>query len=126
MWLSSAVAKAENNNALEPFGWAVFAPGEPILPEPAEATPRAECESQPVKVSQPEKSEVEKLLDELTRVKADDMGRLGTVIQKIAKLQEGNDRSTIAKAIREKLGPKAYKKHKRRDYLDELIGNGGD
>ncbi|MBN2299298.1 MAG: type III-A CRISPR-associated RAMP protein Csm5 [Deltaproteobacteria bacterium] len=124
IWLSSDLAKTDSMNGLQPFGWVVFAPGELIMPSLAEPVPKREIEPEPVKAPQPEKSEVEKLLDELSRIKPDDMGRLGTVIQNIEKLEKDNDRAAVAKAIKDKLGLKAYKRHKRREYLDGLIIKG--
>ena len=84
LWLSSDLAKTKSMNGLEPFGWVVFAPGELIMPSLAVPVPEMEIEPEPVKAPQPEKSEVEKLLDELARIKPDDMGRLGTVIQNLS------------------------------------------
>ena len=49
------------------------------------------------------------------------MGRIGTVIQKIDTLETDAEKGEIAKAIRDKIGPKAFKKHKRKEYLIDLI-----
>jgi len=66
-------------------------------------------------------SPLEKMLKELDIVKASDMGRIGTIIQKIDTLETDVEKGTVAKAIRDKIGPKAFKKHKRKEYLLELI-----
>ena len=73
----------------------------------------------------PEKTAAEKLLDELALIKPDDKGRLGTIIQNIETLPDAQDKAAIARAIRDKLGTKGYKKFKRRDYLDGLLANAG-
>jgi hypothetical protein len=67
---------------------------------------------------------VEKLHRELSLIKSIDMGRIGTIIQKIDQLETAAEKGKIAAAIRDKIGPKAFKKHKRRDYLLELIESG--
>jgi CRISPR-associated protein Csm5 len=66
-------------------------------------------------------SPLEKLIKELELIKANDMGRIGTVIQKIDTLETDAEKGKIAKAIRDKIGPKAFKKHKRKEYLLDLI-----
>ena len=63
----------------------------------------------------------EKLIKELDLVKASDMGRIGTIIQKIETLETDSEKGEIAKAIRDKIGLKAFKKHKQKEYLLELI-----
>jgi CRISPR-associated protein Csm5 len=68
-----------------------------------------------------ETSPAEKLLEELKLIKPTDMGRIGTIIQGIEGLESVNDKAAVAVAIRDKIGPKAYRKHKRRDYLESLI-----
>jgi CRISPR type III-B/RAMP module RAMP protein Cmr6 len=67
----------------------------------------------------------ERLLKELELIKPSDMGRLGTIIQKIETLPTSEDKGRIAAAIREKLGPKIFKGHKRKDYLLSLIHAAG-
>lgn len=67
------------------------------------------------------KSPLDKLLTELQSIKATDMGRLGTIIQKIKSLDTEEDKKRLAMAIRDKLGEKAFKKHKQREYLQGLI-----
>ena len=49
------------------------------------------------------------------------MGRIGTVIQKIKLLETEADEAELAKAIRDKISPRAFKKHKQKDFLMELI-----
>lgn len=68
-----------------------------------------------------ETSPAEKLLEELKLIKPTDMGRIGTIIQGIEGLESVDDKAAVAVAIRDKIGPKALKKHKRRDYLESLI-----
>ena len=70
-------------------------------------------------------SPLEELIKELDLVKANDMGRIGTVIQKIDALETDAEKGAIAKAIRDKIGAKAFKKHKRKEYLLELISKTG-
>lgn len=65
---------------------------------------------------------LEKIKMELDLVKSTDMGRIGTIIQKIDSLETETEKAEIAKAIRDKIGKKAFKKHKQREYLAELIG----
>ncbi|HDZ26783.1 MAG TPA: type III-A CRISPR-associated RAMP protein Csm5, partial [Candidatus Aminicenantes bacterium] len=65
-------------------------------------------------------SPLEKLIRELDIVKPNDMGRIGTIIQKIDALETDAEKTSIAEAIRNKIGPKAFKKHKRKEYLLEL------
>lgn len=66
-------------------------------------------------------SAVEKILRELDVIKPNDMGRIGTIIQKFDQLDTFAEKGRVATAIRDKIGPKAFKKHKRKDYLSELI-----
>jgi len=73
------------------------------------------------RVHQLSETSLEKLIKELDLVKANDMGRIGTVIQKIDTLETDAEKGAIAKAIRYKIGAKAFKKHKRKEYLVELI-----
>lgn len=64
---------------------------------------------------------LEKLLKELDLIKSNDMGRIGTIIQKIDTLETDADKGEVAKAIKEKIGAKLFKKHKKREYLLSLI-----
>lgn len=66
-------------------------------------------------------SPVQKLLNELDLIKGTDMGRLGTIIQKIEALETQEDKKRIALAIRDKIGQKSFNKHKRKEYLQSLI-----
>jgi CRISPR-associated protein Cmr6 len=75
----------------------------------------------PVTVDQDIKTPLEKLIKELELVKANDMGRIGTIIQKIDTLETDAEKGEIAKAIRDKIGAKALKKHKQKEYMLELI-----
>ncbi len=127
-WLSADDRKPTDRNML-PFGWLTVAPG------PAPETAYAPEEEEPLEVSTPtaaapkppvpEKTAAEKLLDELAFINPDDKGRLGTIIQNIETLPDAQDKAAIARTIRDKLGPKGYKKFKRRDYLDGLLANAG-
>jgi CRISPR/Cas system CSM-associated protein Csm5 (group 7 of RAMP superfamily) len=78
------------------------------------------AKSEPSIPPEPE-TPVEKLLKELENIKPTDAGRIGTVMQKMENLQTPREKAEIALAIRDKIGPKAFKKHKRKDYLLELI-----
>ncbi|HOD70751.1 MAG: RAMP superfamily protein [Deltaproteobacteria bacterium ADurb.BinA179] len=126
-WLSADDRKPTDRN-MHPFGWLTVVPG------PAPETAYAPEEEEPLEVSAPtaapkppvpEKTAAEKLLDELALIKPDDKGRLGTIIQNIETLPDAQDKAAIARAIRDKLGTKGYKKFKRRDYLDGLLANAG-
>lgn len=64
---------------------------------------------------------LETLLKELNLVKPNDMGRIGTIIQKIKSLETDAEKGQVAAAIRDKIGSKAFKKHKRKEYLLGLI-----
>jgi hypothetical protein len=70
-------------------------------------------------------SPVEKLLKELETIKATDAGRIGTVIQKMEELETIGEKAQIAVAIRNKVSSKAFKKHKKKDYLLQLIQKAG-
>ncbi|OQX24782.1 MAG: type III-A CRISPR-associated RAMP protein Csm5 [Desulfobacteraceae bacterium IS3] len=66
-------------------------------------------------------SALEKLLKELEVVKAGDMGRIGTFVQKIETLETDADKGALAKAVKEKMGQKQFKSYKRKEYLQGLI-----
>jgi CRISPR-associated protein Csm5 len=70
-------------------------------------------------------SPLEKLLKELDLIRANDMGRIGTIIQKIEALEKDADRGELASAIRDKIGSKAFKKHNQKEYLVKLIAGAG-
>jgi len=72
-----------------------------------------------------EKSPSKRLIEELALIKPTDMGRIGTIIQKIEGLESDDDKIAVARAVRDKIGSKAYKKHKRRNYLESLISGSG-
>jgi hypothetical protein len=59
--------------------------------------------------------------DDLKIVSGTDMGRIGTIIQRIENLAGDADKAVIAKAVRDKIGPKSFKKHSKREYLESLI-----
>jgi CRISPR-associated protein Csm5 len=71
-------------------------------------------------------SKLDLLMAELDLIDASDMGRLGTVIQKIDSLDTDKEKAEVARAIKGKLSKKAFKKHKRKIYLMELIEKGSD
>ena len=66
-------------------------------------------------------SPFQRLSNELDLVKSTDMGRIGTIIQKIDTLKTDSEKAELSKAIRGKIGPKAFKKHKQKEYLLEFI-----
>lgn len=87
-------------------------------------TPGAEHDADGMKngdesVSHP--SDAERLTEELSRIRSNDMGRIGTIIQKIDSLETDAEKKAIAMAIQEKVGPRAFKKLKKMGYLLELI-----
>jgi len=47
---------------------------------------------------------------------------LGTIIQKIESFETDEEKAEMAKAFRDHIGAKAFKKHKKREYLLNLIG----
>lgn len=128
LWLSSPVSKSADNASLAPFGWVTAAQG----PAPRELKEESEHEGTITEDTRavgackppehkPEKAPAQQILDELAMIKPEDMGRIGTVIQKTEQLPDDSDRASIAAAIRDKIGPKAFKKHKRRDLLESWL-----
>ena len=81
-------------------------------------------EAETQKAVQAIQSPLKKLLNELNLIKSTDMGRIGTIIQKIDILETDAERGKLARAIKDKVGKKAFKKHKRKAYLLELIEKG--
>jgi len=138
-WLASDYAKPEHKNTLLPFGWLQLAEMTAETEQQFEQVEKdwqtkfefqvkalnekvdVNTEFSATKPSLTEISPLEKMLEELKLVKPADAGRLGTVIQKIETLKTDQEKAEIAKAIREKIGEKAFKKHKRNDYLAGLI-----
>jgi len=137
LWLASDDPKKYVKENLTPFGWALMAElGEPEARayEEQEAAWRQHQEQQitqaraaeahkpkPVAVAPIKTDPVDKLKEELKLIKPDDAGRLGTIIQKIETLETPQQKAALARAIKEHLEPKRFKKHKRRDYLLKLI-----
>lgn len=68
-------------------------------------------------------SPFEIFLNQLKLINSNDMGRIGTLIQKIDSVETDEEKAEISKAIKNRIGPKAFKKHKRKDYLMQLINN---
>jgi CRISPR type III-A-associated RAMP protein Csm5 len=66
-------------------------------------------------------SPVEKLLKELDLIKSNDMGRIGTIIQKIDTLENDAEKAQVAVAVKNKMSAKKFKKYQKRKYLTELI-----
>ncbi len=66
-------------------------------------------------------SPLEKIMNELGVIKPDDMGRIGTIVQKIETLETDIEKGVLAKAIKDKIGSKKFKKYKQKQYLLELI-----
>ena len=96
-----------------------FVPETPeFLPRAEQMPPETDKKVKPVEVET--MSPVEKLIKELALVKASDMGRIGTIIQNIDTLETDTEKGEIAKAIRDKIGPKAFKKHKRKESSTRL------
>jgi hypothetical protein len=69
-------------------------------------------------------TKLDKLHAELELIDSNDMGRIGTVIQKIDALDLDIEKAEIGMAIKRKISKKAFKKHKRKSYLIELIEKG--
>lgn len=116
-WLASDNQNRYTMNELKPFGWVAIvegtAPLQEYKDEKKEETPHEKI---------PEPSDTEKLLRELEHIKGTDMGRIGTVIQKMDKLENDKDKASIALAIKRKMEKKQYKKLiTKRPYLEELI-----
>jgi len=65
-----------------------------------------------------ELSPVEKLKKELAMIKPDDAGRIGTILQKIASLETPLERAQMARAVKDHLGDKRFRKHKR---IEDLL-----
>lgn len=75
----------------------------------------------PQKAAREMQTPLEKLLNELDLIKSNDMGRIGTIIQRIKVLETDADKGEVAKAIKEKIGAKLFRKHKKKEYLLSLI-----
>lgn len=91
--------------------------------KPATAEGASDRKKKPVR-KKPAVSPLKRLTEELGVIKANDMGRIGTIIQKIDMLKTDAEKAALAEAIRDKIGPKAFKKHKKKKFLMELIGKG--
>lgn len=68
-----------------------------------------------------ELSPYESLIRQLSVIRPDDMGRIGTIVQKIDSLETDQEKGVLAKAVRDKIGSKKFKKYKKKEYLMELI-----
>lgn len=141
-WLSSDYPRPNDKNGLQPFGWTAlleraadrqseFDQKEAEWKERQAAAQRdkAPLTSPPPEQAKPKpappESPREKLIKQLDLIDITDMGRLGTVIQNIeTKLESDADKAAVAKAIKEKLGKKKFKKHKRKDDLQNWIAKG--
>lgn len=142
-WLSSDYPRPNDKNGLQPFGWAALlersadhqaefdqkeaewkekqAASQPDKALPTTPPPE-QAKSKPA--PPPPEDPREKLIKQLDLIDITDMGRLGTVIQDIeTKLETDADKAAVAKAIKEKLGKK-FKKHKRKDDLQNWIAKG--
>jgi CRISPR-associated protein Cmr6 len=108
---------AEGVGAKTAVGYGLF----DILTDIEGVSGLTETKKQPVPVAQDIRTPLEKLIKELDLIKANDMGRIGTVIQKIDTLDTDAEKGKIAKAIRDKIGAKAFKKHKQKEYILDLI-----
>ncbi len=53
------------------------------------------------------------------------MGRIGTIVQKIDTLETDAEKGALAKAVQDKIGMRAFKKHKKMEYMTELIAKAG-
>ncbi|MBI5604005.1 MAG: type III-B CRISPR module RAMP protein Cmr6, partial [Deltaproteobacteria bacterium] len=65
---------------------------------------------------------LEKLLDRLSVMKKGDAGSIAAIIEKIDILETDLQKAELAKAIKDKLGSKVFKKSKKRSFLESLIG----
>lgn len=72
-------------------------------------------------VSKPVERPLERLINEMKLVKPNAMGPLGTIIQKIESLETNEEKAEMAKAFRNHIGAKAFRKHKQREYLLKLM-----
>ena len=61
----------------------------------------------------------------LSVIKTNDKGRLGTIVQEIETLETDAEKGQVAKAVREKISKKSYKKYKNKDYINALIRKAG-
>ncbi|MFP3868873.1 MAG: type III-A CRISPR-associated RAMP protein Csm5 [Desulfobacteraceae bacterium] len=108
------------------LGWVLLRPIKnnlpPPFPPPGEAEKiKPKVESVPPKLKPIRIDPVEKLTSELQLIKPEDAGRIGTIIQKIETLETPQQKAALARAIRDHLGSKRFKKHKKWDYLLRLI-----
>ncbi len=72
-----------------------------------------------------ELSPLEKLMKRLRVIKNNDMGSLGTIIQAIETLETDADKGALARAVKDKMNPKTFKKYKKKGYLNDLIEKAG-
>ena len=63
----------------------------------------------------------QKILRDVNLLTAKDKGKVGAIIEKLARLTTDRDKAAAARAIQERLGPKAFKDLKKRDFLLDLI-----
>ncbi|RMD51706.1 MAG: type III-A CRISPR-associated RAMP protein Csm5 [Nitrospirae bacterium] len=138
IWLASEESKPKTNANLIPFGWAELLPLTDELSKEFEQLEKDWLESKSTKISskeekekpkknkEPKKSPLEKILDELKHIKEDDMGQIGTFVQKIETLKTDEEKAKLAEAIKNKMSKKRYKKYKKKEYLEELIKKRGE
>ncbi|MBM4330709.1 MAG: type III-B CRISPR module RAMP protein Cmr6 [Deltaproteobacteria bacterium] len=65
-------------------------------------------------------SKVESLIARLKAIKPQDAGQIGTIIQELEKLPNDLDRTKLAAAIRDHLGPQ-FKKYKKRTLIESFL-----
>jgi hypothetical protein len=139
LWLAGENARPRDISALIPFGWVNLQKGDVSLAEDREKVERtwqqhhagtmmeSASHTDSAQTMRVDREEVkppileEILLRELEGFKAVDAGPIGSIIQRIGDIDTPEGRALVAKAVREKLGKKKFKKHKRKSQLLDWI-----
>lgn len=142
LWLASELPKSDDKKILRPFGWAHLDGLTPDLlkqfqeaeeqwqdkkavqksldltaPDIQETEPPAKAAREPVVI---ELSPLQNILKEISLIKQDDKGQLAPIIDKIQYLETDEEKAEAAQAVKDKMSKKAYKKFKKKDYINEL------
>jgi CRISPR-associated protein Csm5 len=151
LWLAGETSRPTDRKALLPFGWvALRTGGEELVRECAEkekewkakqpapsfrqAIPAGAVSRTPSRQGAEETKPAPKpreygpkdlLLVELERMKTADPGKIGSIIQRIPKLESPEEKAEVARAIQEKMG-KDFNKYKRKDEILAWIEGKGE
>jgi len=103
-----------------PLGWLCMSVADAVIKKDSDIS----TEVRKV-VAQDSPSPFEKLLKELSLTKSIDAGKHSQIIQKIELLPNDVEKGNLAKAIQEKMSPKQFKGHPKKQYLLDLIAKAG-